>query len=161
MIPVTKNAAQLAAVIGHEVGHVIAKHGNERMSQGEIAQILMAGASVATGKMSPGAQQAAMTALGAGTQFGVLLPFSRAQESEADLIGLDLMSQAGFDPHQSVELWKNMSAASGGKAPAQWMSTHPSDETRMAALEENIPKHIAQYESAKAAGRNPRCVLSK
>ncbi|MBC7397193.1 MAG: M48 family metallopeptidase [Bdellovibrionales bacterium] len=159
ILPMAKNDAQLAAVIGHEVGHVIAKHGNERMSQGQIAQIIMAGAGMATGKMSPTAQQATMTALGAGAQFGVLLPFSRAQESEADLIGLDLMSQAGFDPHQSVELWKNMSASNGGKAPPQWASTHPSDSTRMAALEENIPKHVAQYESAKAAGRSPHCVL--
>ncbi len=158
LLPIAKNEGQLAAVIGHEVGHVIAKHGNERMSQGTLAQVIMAGADVATGGMTAGTKQAVMAGLGVGAQYGVLLPFSRAQESEADIIGLELMSKAGFDPHQSVELWRNMGAAGGGKPP-EWMSTHPSDSTRMAGLSENIPKHVAAYESAKAAGRVPNCQL--
>ena len=160
ILPVAKTDAQLATVLGHEVGHVIARHGNERVSQSEGTQLGMAVVDFATGSMSSTKKQLLMAGLGAGAQYGILLPFSRAQESEADLIGLDLMSDAGFDPNQSVELWKNMSAG-GGKAPAEWMSTHPSDQTRMKALSDNIPKHLGQYQAARAAGRAPHCVLSK
>jgi predicted Zn-dependent protease len=161
ILPVAKTDAQLATVLGHEVGHVVSRHGAERASQGEVANVVTTGAQVAVGSMSSTEQAGVMAALGAGTQYGVLLPFSRAQESEADLVGLDLMSEAGFDPNQSVELWKNMTAMSGGKAPSEWMSDHPSDATRMQALQDNIPKHLAQFQAARAAGRNPHCVLAK
>jgi predicted Zn-dependent protease len=161
IIPVAKTDAQLATVLAHEVGHVVARHGAERTSQGELASVVQSGASVAISGMSSTEQAGVMAALGAGTQFGVLLPFSRAQESEADLIGLDLMSAAGFDPDQSVELWKNMTAMSGGKHPSEWMSDHPSDERRMQALSDNIPKFLPEFQAARAAGRNPHCVLAK
>lgn len=160
LLPIAKNDAELATVIGHEVGHVIAKHGNERVTQQESTQVGLAVADFLSGSMDPSKKQLMLAAAGGVAQYGILLPFSRAQESEADLIGLDLMATAGFDPQQSVELWKNMSAG-GGKGSSEWMSTHPSDETRMKALADNIPKHLGEYESAHAAGRSPHCVLSK
>lgn len=151
---VARTPGQLAAVLGHEVGHVIARHGNERVSQGLVAQLGLEGLSAVT----RGHPQHAtlMGLLGVGTQFGVLLPFGRTQESEADRIGLDLMARAGFDPRESVELWKNMSAASGGQPP-EFLSTHPSHETRIAQLEANMPAARAAFEGARASGRNPAC----
>jgi len=161
ILPVAKTDAQLATVLGHEVGHVVSRHGAERTSQGEVSNVVLGGAQIAVGDMSSTDRSLVLGALGAGTQYGVLLPFSRAQESEADLVGLDLMSEAGFDPNQSVELWKNMTIAGGGKEPSEWMSDHPSDANRMQTLQDNIPKHLAQFQAARAAGRNPHCVLSK
>ena len=158
ILPVAKTPAQLAAVLGHEVGHVIARHGNERVSQGEIASILLSGVDLALQKMESSEKNALLAGLGLGAQVGVLLPFSRAQESEADLIGLELMARAGFDPDQSVELWKNMSAASKG-APPEWLSTHPSSSSRIAALESHAPSWKGTYIEMVRSGRNPSCVL--
>jgi predicted Zn-dependent protease len=152
ILKVAKSDAQLAAVLGHEVGHVIARHGNERVSQQMAAQLGMALVS-ASGKVSDGV----VGLLGAGAQVGILLPFSRTQESEADVIGLDYMSRAGFDPRESIELWKNMAAASGGKSPPQWLSTHPSNQARMDGLQAHMTESMAKYEQAKAAGRHPTC----
>jgi predicted Zn-dependent protease len=151
ILPVAKTPDQLAAVLGHEVGHVIARHGNERVSQGMLAQGALAIA------QSKGASTATMAALGLGAQFGVILPFSRAHESEADKIGLELMSNAGFNPREAVELWKNMSAATGGKQPPQWMSTHPSHETRIKDLESSLSWALPIYEKTKS--RRPNCTL--
>src|SRR5690606_25676219 len=95
-------------------------------------------------------------ALGVGAQVGVLLPFSRSQESEADLVGLDLMASAGFDPRQSVAFWENMEKAGGGRSP-EFLSTHPSGATRMRDLNERIPHAMKLYEQAVAAGRRPKC----
>lgn len=151
MFSVAKNKDQLAAVIGHEIGHVIARHGNERVSQNQIA-----GGSVkaleALGKPTVAG------VLGVGAQFGVLLPFSREHESEADLIGLDLMAKSGFLPTESVNLWRNMSEL-GGSKPNELLSTHPSDETRMRQLNSAMPKALAIFETAKAQGKNPNCQL--
>ncbi len=96
--------------------------------------------------------------MGAGAQFGVLLPFSREHESEADLIGLDLMAKSGFLPTESVNLWRNMSEL-GGSKPNELLSTHPSDETRMKQLNSAMPKALAIFETAKAQGKNPNCQL--
>lgn len=159
LLKVAKTDAQLAAVLGHEVGHVIAEHGNERVSQGLLAQGGLMIADLLTGTASPERKQILMTGLGLGAQFGVLLPFSRAHETEADVIGLDLMSRAGFDPRQSVELWKNMKAASGGQAPPEFMSTHPSNDSRIAHLERKIPEVLPQFEMAQRSGLRPRCNL--
>lgn len=151
---VAKTPGQLGAVLGHEVGHVIARHGNERVSQGLVTQ---GGLGALDAIVANHPQHGTMMALlGLGAQYGVLLPYSRTQESEADKIGLDLMARAGFDPHESVELWKNMSAAGGGQPP-QFLSTHPSHETRIAALQAGIPDAMAAYEKARASGRNPGC----
>ncbi len=155
LLDVAKSDDQLAAVIGHEVGHVLAHHGNERISQQYATQ---GGLSVVSAFLSGGGggvgSQAMMSALGLGAQVGILLPFSRTQESEADTIGLELMARAGFDPRQSVALWQNMAAASNGKEPAEFMSTHPSDNTRINNLQSHMTKAMQLYEQAP---NHPNC----
>lgn len=139
----------------------MAKHGNERVSQGMASQIALAGTAIALGKDGKLDQksQLIVAGLGVGMQFGVLLPFSRTHESEADIIGLELMSKAGFNPSQAAELWRNMGKASGGKAPPQFMSTHPSNETRIKNLSSNSPKYAPYYQKAVNNGTNPNCTL--
>jgi predicted Zn-dependent protease len=151
---VAKNDGQLAAVLGHEVGHVIARHSGERMSQAVAAGLALEGTNLALGDAK--SKGIIMAALGLGAQFGALLPWGRTQESEADVIGLNLMAQAGFDPRQSVELWKNMGAA-GGSQPPEFMSTHPSHETRMQSLTEHMPEAMRIYQQAQATGRARKC----
>ncbi len=151
LLKVTQDQDQLAAVIGHEVSHVIAGHANERVSGQSLTQ---AGMQVAGASGMVGAGTLAL--LGMGAQVGILLPFSRTQESEADLLGLDLMSRAGFDPRQSVTLWQNMQKAGGGKPP-ELLSSHPSDATRIAQLQRRIPQDMPAYQQAVAAGRAPQC----
>jgi predicted Zn-dependent protease len=160
ILPVAKTPAQLAAVLGHEVGHVMAQHGNERVSQGQLASILLGATNLAVRDMEDSKKKLLMAGLGVGVQVGALLPFSRTQESEADLIGLDLMAKAGFDPAESVELWKNMSAAAGGKSQPEWMSTHPSSESRILNLQANIPAHLPVYQAVVNRGGAPRCKLN-
>jgi predicted Zn-dependent protease len=156
LFKVATNQDQLATVIGHEVGHVLAKHGAERVSDQFATQIAEQGAGVVLGAVtSPTTQGLAMAALGVGAQ-GVVLGFSRTQESEADALGLDLMASSGFDPRESVALWKNMAAASQGQ-PIEFLSTHPSHETRIQALEERIPQDLPVSEQAHKQGRNPHC----
>lgn len=154
LLPVTRNGSQLAAVIGHEVGHVLAGHGNERMSEQFATQGGLSVLSAFLGGASGGGGQAIMSALGLGAQVGILLPFSRAQESEADLIGLELMARAGFDPRQSVKLWQNMNAASKGKQPNEFVSTHPSNNNRIQALQAHMNKAMQVY---RAAPHHPHC----
>ncbi|MCW7504064.1 M48 family metallopeptidase [Leptospira paudalimensis] len=151
MFSVAKNKDQLAAVIGHEIGHVIARHGNERVSQNQLA-------SGSVKLLETLGKPTVAGALGMGAKLGVLLPFSRQHESEADLIGLEIMAKSGFDPRESVNLWKNMSALGGGK-PTELLSTHPSDETRMKQLNQAMPKAMALYESALQSGKKPNCVM--
>jgi len=156
LLKVAKNQDQLATVIGHEVGHVLAKHGAERVSDQFATQIASEGAGALLGAVaSPTTQGLAMAALGVGAQ-GVVLKFSRTQESEADLMGLDLMASAGFNPRESVALWQNMAAASQGQ-PIEFLSTHPSHETRIKDLQERIPQDLPTAEQAHKQGRNPHC----
>lgn len=160
LLAVARTQDQLAAVIGHEVGHVLARHGNERISQATVAQVTQVAVATAvqSADMSSAAGQMVMSGLGIGTQVGVLLPFSRAHESEADTIGLDLMARAGFDPQASVALWQNMSkGADPSQKPPEWASTHPSNERRIADLELRMPEAVRVAEQARAAGRRPRC----
>ena len=157
ILPILKTDAQLAAVLGHEVGHVIARHGNERVSESMLTQGGLAVADILSGDADPTKKQLLMAGLGAGAQYGILLPFSRTQESEADLIGLKLMSQAGFNPNEAVDLWKNMSAANNGKAPSEWMSDHPSDANRIQAIQAHIAEDYPLYQQAQQAGRHPHC----
>lgn len=161
IIKVATTPDQLAAVLGHEIGHVVAKHGNERVSQGLATQVALTGTAIALGKNGQLDRKSQMivAALGVGMQFGVMLPFSRTHESEADIIGLELMSKAGFNPEESIILWQNMSKANGDKAPPQWMSTHPSNKARINNLSENIPKYEPYYEKAKENGTAPHCAL--
>jgi predicted Zn-dependent protease len=155
LLEVAKTPAQLAAVMGHEIGHVLAQHGNERVSNTQIAQMGMSAAAVIAGEPTPQKQQL-MEALGVGTQLG-LMKFSRTHESEADHIGLNLMARAGFDPSEAIKLWQNMSMASGGQAPPEFMSTHPSHATRISDLRAELPEAEALYQKAIAAGRRPSC----
>lgn len=134
-----KNDDQLAAVIGHEVAHAIARHGAERMSQGQLAQAGGAAVALATGN------QGYVGAYSALAQFGFTLPNSRTQESEADHIGLLYMAEAGYDPRGAVALWQNMQAI-GGDGPQEWMSTHPAPGNRIKRLEDLMPEALAVYQ---------------
>jgi predicted Zn-dependent protease len=154
LFKVAQNDGQLATVLGHEIGHVIAKHGAERVSEQAGTQGGL-GALGLIVKDNPN-KDLLLGLLGAGVKLGVTLPFSRTQESEADLIGLDLMAKAGFDPSESVKLWQNMMAASGG-SPPEWLSTHPGGQTRINQLNANMAAAKQLYNSAKAAGQTPRC----
>jgi metalloendopeptidase OMA1, mitochondrial len=149
IFPMAKTEAGLAAVMGHEVVHALARHGAERMSQGQVTnvglQVLGAAAGVASGSGMVG--QAAMAALGVGAQVGVLLPFSRKHESEADYIGILLAADAGYDPRESVALWERMGQASSGGGPSEFMSTHPSHETRIDQLKKWMPEAMAIYQT--------------
>jgi predicted Zn-dependent protease len=148
LLDVAETDDQLATVIGHEVGHVLADHGNERVSQQAATQGgLQVVSAFLGGAGGGGGSQAIMSALGLGAQVGILLPFSRTQESEADTIGLELMARAGFDPRQSVQLWQNMAAA-GGEKPAEFMSTHPSNESRINNLQGHMNKAMQLYQQA-------------
>jgi len=138
MMDFVDNDAQLAAIMGHEVGHVRARHGAERYSQALAAQVGVTAASVAVAATDVDYGAPAVAALGVGIQFGVLLPYSRRHELEADLIGLNYMTQAGYNPHQSVALWQKMDAESKGFRPPKFMSTHPDAQTRIAALRREI-----------------------
>lgn len=156
MLDVATTSGQLAAVIGHEVSHVLLRHGNERMSQSILADTAMNTASIAAGAAAPEYHDLIVGGLGVGAQFGVLLPFSRKHESEADEVGQIFMAKAGFYPAEAITLWQAMAQA-GGKGPAQWQSTHPSDDTRIQRLRANLPRAMKEYEKARAAGRNPQC----
>ena len=155
ILEVAQTPAQLAAILGHEISHVLAHHGNERMSQVLAAQAGLIAAAAMTDSATP-AGRATLAALGLGAQFGVLLPFSRTHENEADLMGLDLMARAGFDPEQAVALWQNMAAASKGQPP-EWMSSHPGHGSRIRALEARMPQAEHLFEQAQNAGRRPTC----
>ncbi len=147
ILPVTKNEAGLATVMGHEVAHALANHGQQRMSGAMLQQLGGQVAQVAVGEQSQQTQALAMQAYGAGSQVLGMLPFSRKHETEADEIGLTLMAIAGYNPDESVLFWGRMSAKSGGGAPPEFMSTHPSDATRMSNLKRLIP--IAKANAAK------------
>ena len=153
---VAKNSDQLAAVIGHEVAHVTEEHSLERANREEVTGM---------GVLVAGGVVGGSTGLGAGnatygldmiTQLGLSLPFSRGQESEADVVGLNYMAGAGFDPRASVELWKNM-AALGEAAPPEFLSTHPSSDNRIGDLVGNLPVSLVLYNQALAEGGPPDC----
>lgn len=155
LLRVATNQDQLATVIGHEVAHVLARHSGERLSTQAVVETGLQAVQTLSGAATPAKQQL-MGLLGVGAQVGVLLPFSRAQESEADLLGLDLMARAGFDPRQSVVLWQNMERANGSGPPA-FLSTHPSPDNRMQALQARVPQAMELYQQAHAQGRKPAC----
>ncbi|MFL1895307.1 M48 family metallopeptidase [Aquimarina sp. 2-A2] len=134
ILPIAKTEAGIAAVMGHEVAHALANHGQQRMSAGQLQQVAGAATSVAIQNRSESTQQIIGTAFGLGTQFGVMLPFSRSHETEADKIGLQLMAIAGYNPDEAADLWRRMKANSGGQSPPEFMSTHPSSDTRIANL---------------------------
>ncbi|XKH60717.1 M48 family metallopeptidase [Halomonas sediminis] len=155
MFDIAENQDQLASVIAHEIAHVLANHANERASTQSATQLGLSVISSASGLQGPGGQQL-MGVLGMGAQYGIILPFSRRHESEADTIGLHLMAQAGFDPRASVTLWQNMQAASDGSPPA-WLSTHPSQGQRIDGLQADMDRALEMYDQARNSGRTPNC----
>ncbi len=154
LFPIAKDTAGLAAVLGHEIGHAIARHGAERMSQGVLMDVLATGATVALGSYSPGTQQLAMAALGLGAQVGYILPFSRAQESEADHIGIILMAKAGYDPSAAIGLWQRF-AALDGERPPEFLSTHPNPGTRQQDIQRWLPEAAKYFNAATAVPVRP------
>jgi predicted Zn-dependent protease len=152
ILPYTKTEGALAAVMGHEMAHAVARHGSQRLLRTSLAQTLLVGANFSMGNMDPQQRQTVMAALGAGAQYGVVLPFSREHETEADEMGLLYMARAGYDPHEAIEFWKRMSTA-GGSQPPEFASDHPSHSRRIQDLEAFMPKAMAEY--AKASGGKP------
>ena len=144
ILPFTQDETGLAVVLGHEVGHALANHGNERMSQELLANMGGMALSVALSSQPQMTQELAMAAFGAGSSIGVLLPYSRLQESEADHIGLILMARAGYDPRQAIPFWQRMNASPGSRPP-ELLSTHPAPETRIADIQALIPEAMAYY----------------
>jgi len=153
ILPVTQDENGLAVVLGHEISHAVARHGTERMSQGLLAQGLGEGLAVALHNQPAQTQQLWMTAFGVGAQVGVLLPFSRTQESEADRLGLIFMAMAGYDPHGAVTFWQRMAKQGGDGKPPEFLSTHPADATRIAQIEKEMPEAMKYYKPENA--QNP------
>lgn len=147
ILPIAQNETGIAVVMGHEVAHALADHGAQRMSAGTIQQIGALGAAAATSNKSPEVQSAFMQAYGLGSQLGVMLPFSRGHETEADRIGLQIMAIAGYNPDEAAKLWQRMKANSGGQAPPEFLSTHPSNDTRINNLTALAP--AAKQEARK------------
>lgn len=157
MFALVENQDQLAAVIGHEIGHVVFRHSGERVSQNLLAQTgLSVAAAVAGTRTSPETARAVTGLLGAGAQVGILLPFSREHEREADVYGQELMARAGFDPAAAAALWRNMQRRSGTRG-VEWLSTHPDPENRIRALEARVPGLAPVFRRARDAGRRPQC----
>ena len=154
---VAKNQDELAGVIAHEIGHVIANHHNERITRqmGTQTGLQIVGALLGS-RYGEGVGNAAVEGGSIAAQAGFLLPGSRTQESEADVVGQRLMAQAGFNPRGAVGLWQNMIAA-GGSRPPQWLSTHPDPQARIAEMQARATELIPVYEQARAAGHKPSC----
>ncbi|MEQ1485405.1 M48 family metallopeptidase [Methyloglobulus sp.] len=157
MLKLVDNQEQLAAVIGHEIGHVLAKHSNERASQ-EMA--MSQGMNILQAMTMPTSAmgQLGFGLLGVGAEYGVLKPYGRTQESEADIIGVDLMAKAGFNPQFSISLWQKMEQATQGKQPVEFMSTHPSHATRIQNLEQHMPQAMGLFQQAQSMGKQPHCI---
>src|SRR5438067_1269886 len=149
ILPITQNETALATVLGHEMAHATSRHGSQRMLEQNLAQTALTGVAMSLSDMDYDKQRAVMGALGAGTQFGVLMPFSRKHESEADEIGLLYMARAGYDPRESIRFWQRMENA-GGAQPPEFLSSHPSHGTRIQQLEAEMPKALEEY------NRSPR-----
>jgi predicted Zn-dependent protease len=146
ILPITKTDAGVAVVMGHEVAHAIAEHGNERMSQQMLAQLGGMVLSEALSKETEKTKALWSSAYGLGAQFGVLLPFSRTQETESDHLGLIFMAMAGYNLNEAVPFWQRMAASKGdGSSVPEFMSTHPSDDTRIANLKQLVPEAMQYY----------------
>lgn len=144
ILPITQDETGLAVVVGHEVAHAVAKHANERMSQQTLSQYGSTALGVALGGQSGTTQQIASTVYGLGAQYGIMLPYSRKQELEADELGLIFMAMAGYNPQYAESFWTRMSQNSGG-GTAEFTSTHPSDETRIQAIQKHLPDAMKYY----------------
>ncbi len=149
ILPVAQGEAGLAVVMGHEIAHAIAEHGNERMSQGLLAQFGGMALADALAAQPAATKQLWMTAYGVGAQYGAILPYSRLQESEADRLGLIFMAMAGYDPREAVPLWQRMAAQKGGQAPPEFLSTHPADATRIEKIRTLLPEATRYYQTGR------------
>ncbi len=161
LLKVAETPSQLATVLGHEVAHVLARHGAERVSLQIATQTGLQVADVVSQQRIEGStgRQMLMTGLGLGAQVGVMLPFSRDHEEEADRFGLNLMASAGFNPTESITLWQNMDKASSGNRPPEFLSTHPNPQNRIAKLSKFMNKAQGFEQQARAKGLNPQCAL--
>lgn len=162
LFPVARDSAGLAAVVGHEVGHALAHHAAERMSQNLAYEVVATGLSVALGAQSPATRDAVMQAFGLGAQVGVLLPFSRAQEAEADHIGLVLMAKAGYDPHAALDLWQRFEKfeKTEKQTPPEFLSTHPGYGTRERSIESWLPEAMRFYHADPSLRIEPLPVIA-
>ena len=156
ILKVAVTADQLAAIIGHEVGHVIERHSNERLSSNQFSQIGLAAANAVMTSQNVENKNLYMAGLGLGIQYGIILPYGRTHESEADIVGQDLMAKAGFKPDAAIALWQNIAKLSKG-APPEFMSTHPSHKTRIAAL----TSHLAVANQLYDHKQRPSCTKPK
>jgi predicted Zn-dependent protease len=145
ILPIAQNDSGLAVVMGHEIAHAVAKHGNERMSHALAAQMGGMGLSAALSSYPQQTQQLWMTVVGAGAQVGIMLPYSRLHEREADELGLIFMAMAGYDPNHAIGFWERMAQQKSGAAPPEFLSTHPADATRIQNIRELIPKAMTYY----------------
>ena len=144
ILPVAKDDAGLATVMGHEVSHALANHGAQRMSATQLQELGAVGVALATGNKTAEQQKMWQQYYGIGSEVGVMLPFSRSHESEADKIGLTLMAIAGYNPELAISFWERMSSSSSGNKPPEFLSTHPADATRIANLRRLIPEAKAE-----------------
>jgi len=147
LLDITQNEAGLAVVIGHEIGHAIARHGGERMTQGLLVEAGGMALSEALAKSPAKTQNLFLRSYGIGTQYGILLPYSRTHEKEADRLGLIFMAMAGYNPNEAIAFWQRMSAAKTGTAPPELLSTHPADATRMRNIQAFMPEAMSYYQA--------------
>ncbi len=145
LLPITQNEAALAVVMGHEVAHALLQHGNQRMSQQMGAQAVQAGLQVAMSNKSQETQNLFMSAYGLGAQVGLILPFSRKHELDADQWGLNFSAMAGYNPREAIPLWERMEKAGSGQKPPEFLSTHPAEGTRIQRLEKHMPEALKYY----------------
>ncbi|WP_031370560.1 M48 family metallopeptidase [Lysobacter antibioticus] len=152
LFPVTQNNDALAVVMGHEIAHALLRHGSQRMAQQKLVQMGQIAAGMAVGGMDPQQQQMVMGALGAGAQYGLVLPYGRNHETQADQVGLMLAAAACYDPRQAIPLWERMAQLGGGQRPAEFASTHPDPANRIQTLQALMPKAL-QFYQANCASR--------
>lgn len=154
LLPITQNQDAMAVVMGHEIAHALLRHGSQRMAQQKLVQMGQMAAGVALGGMDPQQQQAVMAALGAGAQYGLILPYGRNHESQADQVGLMLVAAACFNPREAIPLWERMSQLEGGERPPEFASTHPDPANRIAHLQSLMPQ-AEQYYAKYCQGQAP------
>lgn len=154
LLPIAENESALAVVMGHEIAHALLRHGSQRMAQQKLVQMGQMAAGVALGGMDPQQQQAVMGALGAGAQYGFVLPYGRNHETQADQVGLMLAAAACYDPRQAIPLWQRMSQLGGGQRPPEFASTHPDPANRIQVLQSLMPQ-AEQYYQKYCQGQPP------
>jgi len=157
MLDILDGQAELATIVAHEAAHVVSRHSAERVSQQFAAsQALQLTQALVIGEQGSTSEKQLMGLLGLGVQVGVVLPYSRVHEQEADLLGLDIMAEAGFDPRAAIDVWERMQERPGARPP-EWLSTHPHPASRIEELRDRMPKAMERYEQARSQGRRPDC----